>query len=443
MKAIEIASTASFLGEQLVMAGDTENFRVFADMLDRGVKLATASASVTSVTSTVAAPVLSEDRQSLVFAITAGSLGETFTMALTVATTDGQTLNYTIAFTVNAPTILTVPASNPLVLGVGPTGATGASSTVAGPTGATGATGFGSTGNTGPTGTAGPASTVTGPTGNTGPTGPTGQTGATGQQGSASTVTGPTGPFGGGGSTGPTGPTGAASTVTGPTGNTGPTGPTGKTGPTGPGSSLETAFSKPLAADFAVIRDGSGSHADGTFAFVMSGVITAANTNSLQYAVKTITRGGTNSYRCVVRLRRDFPLNKFTMTGMILRDGSGGASTMISLGQDTVMGFNRNRYDSDTAFNAVAGVLALGPTSNNGNFVSDIWMKIEDDNTTRKTYYSVDGNNWILLQSETNTTFVTPTQVGVVFNPNGFGSDAALQGLTTHLHVLSFVLTPF
>jgi len=270
---IEVVSTSELLGEYHIAAGNVQRFRVNFGDLDQGVLLTGASASSSSLNNTVATPVLTDDCLALFLMITAGSMGETFTVALTVFTNDGQTLNFTIVFITHAPTIVTVPATDVLVLGptgfTGPqgvpgfastTGATGATG-VTGPTGFTGPFGTGPTGNTGPTGAVGSTGSTgptgftgspgfvgsdgaTGPTGNTGPggfatnTGSTGPTGPTGDVGAASTVTGPTGSTGAQGAastvTGPTGAVGAASTVTGPTGPIGVTGPTGNTGSTGP-----------------------------------------------------------------------------------------------------------------------------------------------------------------------------------------------------------------
>lgn len=368
-------------------------------------------------------------------------------------------------------------AARPIVVVGGPTGPSG------GPTGATGATGrtgaTGATGSRGATGSAGLASTTTGPTGASGPTGYTGPvgsslTGPTGQAGSftgstgASGVTGPTGaagsatntgatgPTGPTGRTGPTGVTGATGTLTGPTGPTGNTGApgtatntgaTGVTGPTGVGgpSAGEVAWTKPTLAGMNATRAGTGVLSDGSFGIVFTTPLTSSNSNSLQYVLKTISRGGTSSYRCVVRLRRDFPLVNWVSTGLILRDSVGGKSTIIGLNADSFVGFNRNRFDADTTFNAVAGVRAMGPAVSGGisDLITDWWMKIEDDNTNRKTYFSLDGENWILLQTEGNTVFVTPDQVGVVFNPNAGGTSDWNGAAEAHLTVLSFVFTAF
>lgn len=255
-----------FLGERELPAGDTVRCVFDLDtVLPKGVVLTGASATSSSPVSTVQNVSLTADKSAVIFYVTASTEFETFTVALNVTVTDGQTWNFTVSFRVQGPTVLS-NTPNPLPLIIGPTGPPG------GPTGATGVTGptgfsispTGPTGNTGPAGTGG-----TGPTGYTGPigTGPTGATGAggsgatgptgaTGSAGAASTVTGPTGWTGPAGATGATGPTGnpAPTGATGATGQgiTGPTGPSGgPTGPTGPtgGPFLITTFLTSFASN--------------------------------------------------------------------------------------------------------------------------------------------------------------------------------------------------
>jgi hypothetical protein len=341
--------------------------------------------------------------------------------------------------------------TGPLGAPTGPTGATGF-------TGLIGPTGFGATGPTGSLGPTGPG--VAGPpgptgfsgTGPTGPTGvsPTGPTGATGVGATGPTGTqGPPGAFGG-----PTGPTGAAST--GPTGSVGPTGPlgtgptgvAGPTGATGSGVSNEDAYTTPpLVASFAASRAGSGTLTDGKFGPVFTGTLTSGNTNSLMYLVDTITRGATSKYELVVRLRRDFPLISWATTGLILRDGSGGGSVMFILDNDSCVGLNKNVYTNDTSFSSVSALLSFAnhPSSDtaNGPWAPDIWMKVTDDNVNRTFSYSLDGEQWVDVLTESNTSGVTPTQVGVVMNPNGGGGATGWAGKVVHLTLASWAYTAF
>jgi hypothetical protein len=259
-----VINADQFLGEQIIVAGSTQKYKVrFEGLLDQGVIVDSVTASVTSQVSSVSDTQVSEDAKNVYFWITANTSSEVFTLALQIVTNDGQTLNFTGVWNVANP-IAQTSLPNPVPLVIGPTGYTG--NTGPGGTAAnTGATGY--TGNTGPTGHTGAASSVTGPTGYTGPLG----TGPSGPTGNPSTVTGPTGAVGIQGIQGMTGPTGytgsagANSTVTGPTGNTGNTGNTGPGGAaTNTGSTGPTGNTGPIGASSNVTGPTGNTGALGT-----------------------------------------------------------------------------------------------------------------------------------------------------------------------------------
>jgi collagen type VII alpha len=215
----------------------SETRRVIAhyrDSLREGEHIVSATVTCNSPVSTITGTMLVPDELDVIFWVNATTSVETFTVMLSVTTTDGQLFNDTIVVGVSAPaTYATLTPASGLFIGTtGPTGRTGAAGTGGtGQTGPTGPAGFASnTGATGPTGTAGGAGTP----GATGATGPSGSQGTQGNQG----ATGPTGSQGSQGTQGQTGPTGAQGTQgiqgqTGPTGSQGTQGIQGQTGPTG------------------------------------------------------------------------------------------------------------------------------------------------------------------------------------------------------------------
>lgn len=104
MREFEITTVEGFLGKRVLAAGNTEKFIArLAEYLDRGIIVTAATATVTSLVSTVSTPALSEGRRSVTFYVTSPTADDTFTLKLVVTTSDGQTLNYTIAFVVSAP----------------------------------------------------------------------------------------------------------------------------------------------------------------------------------------------------------------------------------------------------------------------------------------------------------------------------------------------------
>lgn len=324
----EIVSENGSLGQKVVTAGNVQKMSAdFSSLFPRFVHLLTATATVTSTTSSVAAPTLSDDRKTTFWLITCGALKEIFTLRLVVTTNDGQTLNYSLIINVDSLNVSTDP-STPSVIGPpGPTGAQGA----VGATGSTGPTGWtGPTGPTGVTGNTGP----TGPTGRTGPTGPTGATGATGNTGptgptGATGVTGPTGPSGLVGSTGPTGPTG----VTGPTGATGVTGATGTlTGPTGPTGSVGSFT-------FAGSSGGSYTGATGSISF---------NNIVLKWGAGTASGSGDNNIFPVA-----FPNAVLNISATLTKTTSSNAVTVIGASGGAFRAANQSAISQEINWMAI------------------------------------------------------------------------------------------
>jgi hypothetical protein len=361
--------------------------------------------------------------------------------------------------------------------GTGVTGSTGATG-MAGPTGSgsTGPTGSsGTAGSSGPTGSTGPAGpTGAGTTGNTGTTGATGSTGPTGSTGS--TGSGSTGSTGNTGSPGPTGPTG-------PTGSTGSTGSgaTGATGPTGAGGNvLEIGpFSnRPDATDgiplyycldvpFLYVTDGTKWNQFGPLLSIPAPLPVASWTpiNGNPNAVLTqfgdslfvadneslatptlrswvIPLPGVAPYTvtaCFVMLNTagsgiGFPsgTTSFPQFGVVLQDSDTDTIVQFAVYQTlpeantyipaliqaewTTNGVNRT-----TAPNQSIGTLLSGP---------GIWLRIQDDGTTRHYSHSTDGSNFIDDMVEPNSTFLTPTKAGFATCANNQPVFATLMSFT-------------
>jgi hypothetical protein len=67
--------------------------------------------------------------------------------------------------------------------------------------------------------------------------------------------------------------------------------------------------------------------------------------------------------------------------------------------------------------------------------VAPRWLRLSDDGTNRKIYYSLDGIHWIEMFSESRTNFITPDEVG--FALNGQDSGATGEGKAA-IHLLSW-----
>ena len=431
MREFEIVGTNRFLGTARMSVGAIENFRFIAEFLERGEVLTSADSSVVSDTSSAAQPVLARDAKSCTVLVTAGGFGETFTLALTLYTNEGQALHFTIAFVVESPTTLQVPATAPLIVGAGPTGNTG-------PTGVTG-----NTGPTGPTGFTGP----TGPTGVTGNTGPTGAAGAGGAQG----IQGATGP------TGDTGPTGAAGTaggagVTGPTGNTGPTGPTGATGPTGPtGSTGPTGTAAavfvpqrrvtqaiPSTTDFGTwLEQHTATVTDEADGMKLAFATGYSGTDHLATRYRSLPGGTT--WTVTIGVIRAWLLKNYLQGGLLLRESATSKCETAALQFDGTNGIVQTKFTNATTFSA-------NRTTLTERSPPVIYFRAQRNGASLAYFYSYDGVNFIAMAAATTVTnfFTTaPDQWGPFIDmTNQAGSEGGAMHVF-HWHETTSVLAPF
>lgn len=89
------------LGALSVTASNIEKHAAdFCAILDQGVILASVTATVTTGASTTSAAALSNNRKMATWLFHAAAVAEECVMKLTVTTNDGQTLSYTIQYSV-------------------------------------------------------------------------------------------------------------------------------------------------------------------------------------------------------------------------------------------------------------------------------------------------------------------------------------------------------
>lgn len=101
MHVFEITSAGGNLGTKRVTLENIERHRAdFCSFLERGQLLASVTVAVTAGDTVVTAAVLSADRKSAIWLISASDTAENVTMTLTVTTNDGQTLKYTVGYVI-------------------------------------------------------------------------------------------------------------------------------------------------------------------------------------------------------------------------------------------------------------------------------------------------------------------------------------------------------
>ena len=200
------------------------------------------------------------------------------------------------------------------------------------------------------------------------------------------------------------------------------------------GSGEATWATPTLAGNFPTTRAGTGSVTDFAHGVRLAAPATSTNTNSLVYALQSISAGA-SGWRATARLRRHFPLLQWAMTGIMVRNSGDSKSRTYALGNDaTTNGFNRNTFTNDTTWASVTGMLQSW-------YENNLWMRIHDDLTNHKISVSLDGDAWMQIYSEARTTHVTPDQVGFFMLPNmgaSPGPSTVLHGQTLNFDCLSW-----
>ena len=89
------------LGNRLITTGDTRRYEVdYADFLQTGDVIASATVSENGPTSQTGSAVLDVSQTKFFFFLTAGVVGEAFTVSLQIKTVFGEIVNHTINFQV-------------------------------------------------------------------------------------------------------------------------------------------------------------------------------------------------------------------------------------------------------------------------------------------------------------------------------------------------------
>lgn len=146
-----------------------------------------------------------------------------------------------------------------------------------------------------------------------------------------------------------------------------------------------------------------------TFADTASGIFMSQPAAATQYIAALVKAVPGVAYTFTVGMLPIYTQTNYQAAGICLTDGTGFVTFTLEYANSPVIiatkwaGFGT--YTADyTSTAAYANVL---------NMPQAIWLRIQDDGTNRKTYWSWDGFNWNLLNSVSRTDFITPTQLGV------------------------------
>lgn len=93
-----IVTEGGLLGSAIIATGNTQKVRCRMEgFLDPGVRITSATLAITTG-ATVSTATRSDDQRNFWFFVTAPTADVSFTVTVTVVTTDGQTLVYTIEY---------------------------------------------------------------------------------------------------------------------------------------------------------------------------------------------------------------------------------------------------------------------------------------------------------------------------------------------------------
>lgn len=181
-------------------------------------------------------------------------------------------------------------------------------------------------------------------------------------------------------------------------------GDTGSSGGGVPGS-------PPLVADFSWFNQGSATATDTDAGLYLRNVENDSELHGLKKSCPatpwTLTVG--------MRVVQAPPTSaKYPQCGVVISDGTKYIIHLIQC--NSGIGLDRSIYIATEAWNtatsfsaAVKTALDIGPSA-----AGSIGLRITDDGTDRKYYWSYDGINFELFHTETRTTFLTASQFGLV-----------------------------
>jgi hypothetical protein len=170
---------------------------------------------------------------------------------------------------------------------------------------------------------------------------------------------------------------------------------------------------------FTWVNQGTATSQLGTNYTTIRAVGRDASADDVKMLVKSIP---TAPYVVTAYLKGHIFSKDYLAYGMCLRDS--GSGKIIGLNTHYAGGFEViiARYNSPSSFSASGGSYLIPDQYE--------WFRIEDNGTNRIFKVSRDGIEWITLLTESNTTFMTPDQVGFAteaINASGTQMDTAVS----------------
>ena len=185
---------------------------------------------------------------------------------------------------------------------------------------------------------------------------------------------------------------------------------------------LGFGFVEPDVGDFGWINQGTAVAFNSNGRLIFDGsVVAGENVRILKKAAPSAPYTITAAFRRLLN-----PVSSRQWCGLVFRESSSSKLSCfaqnIFASDNTFDSASVYRFSDEVTFDSMP--FARTPMVGSRDL---IWARIEDDNTNRKYYVSLDGTNWRLLFSEGRTTFLTADEVGLCLAPYGSGGEFGAQ----------------
>lgn len=164
------------------------------------------------------------------------------------------------------------------------------------------------------------------------------------------------------------------------------------------GGTGEATFIAPVPTDFTWLNQGSATVTTvGSAQFLRAPATGGQDLRGLE-----ITPGAA-PWNVVAKIAPQMLNVNYSEVGLYYRDHTGGSMILANFSLNV---FQVQHYTSPTAFGSTPVAANVVPGC------GFTWIKLNDDGTNRNIYFSVDGNQWTLFLSESNTSYITADRVG-------------------------------
>lgn len=169
----------------------------------------------------------------------------------------------------------------------------------------------------------------------------------------------------------------------------------------GGGSSIEAPFTAPPQTGWAWVNQGTSTLVDAVSEQVLVGGATGSGANLVARA----RTAPATPYTATARIRAISPAKAYMSAGIGLRNSSTGQIIAFDLlALSTGATFRVAKFNTAVSFNSEYINITFP-------YLSDLWLRISDDGTNRKFFWSSDGVYWTQFYSVGRTDFMTPDQL--------------------------------